>query len=142
MITSITSKLCLIGYGKALWSKKNWREVIPVKFWQAIVRFWIFLSYLIMYFCKYESGVHLECGSNQLNNLTDKPRVHKWYKVIICSNYNQEAQLKIKLKVHTNWKKYWELETWRKSKIFGQKFKNQQENTIQNRRNNEIFFSF
>ena len=60
------------------------------------------VRYLIMYFCKYESGVHLECGSNQLNNLTDKPRVHKWYKVIICSNYNQEAQLKIKLKVHSN----------------------------------------
>ena len=36
----------LLGYDEALWLKK-WRYVMPVKFWQTILRFWFFLSYLI-----------------------------------------------------------------------------------------------
>ena len=36
----------LLGYEEALWPK-NWREVMPVKLWQTIVRFWFSLSYLI-----------------------------------------------------------------------------------------------
>ena len=31
-----------LGYGQI-----NWRSVMPVKFWQTIVRFWLFFSYLI-----------------------------------------------------------------------------------------------
>ena len=37
----------MLGYEEALWPKKNWRWVMPVKFWQTSVRLWFFLSYLI-----------------------------------------------------------------------------------------------
>ena len=30
---------------KKYYGQKNWREVLPVKFWPMIVRFWCFLSY-------------------------------------------------------------------------------------------------
>jgi hypothetical protein len=32
---------------KKHYGQKNWSLVMPAKFWQTIVRFWIFLSYLI-----------------------------------------------------------------------------------------------
>ena len=42
-----------IGLMKNHCGQKNWRLVMPVKFWHSSLRFWFFLSYLITYYYTY-----------------------------------------------------------------------------------------
>jgi len=44
---------------KKHYGQKNWRKVMPVKFWQTIIRFWFFLSYLITTVIMFDKSFHI-----------------------------------------------------------------------------------